>query len=162
MSEPVEHRFRAYGRRDVVAVEKLIEHLRPTLPPGAPLWLCGHSGGGCFAHLAAYHLATNRASLWPAGGVLSNAGYLWPWLREALDGKRPPRRYPVLLRGARNDPWVPARRWWGDALVYEGHRLTACCLPGAEHIWHARHDEAAIQWMDQAVRDAGQGASAVA
>lgn len=113
-----------------------------------PLWLAGHSGGACFAHVAAWYLALDT----PVEGVLSNAGWLWPWLAERQRHgqiSRLPRR--VAFRVGDKDRLFNASKRhsaFDGADVYEqlGCDVARWTVPG-RHEWLAQHDDDLAMWM---------------
>lgn len=120
-----------------------------------PLWFAGHSGGACFAHVAAWALAIETR----VEGVVSNAGWLWPWLAERHAAQVPARVFAGLGRtpkrvafrvGDKDRLFNASRRRtaFDGADVYEqlGCEVARWTVPG-RHEWLAQHDDDLAAWM---------------
>lgn len=133
---------------DMDAVVELVRSHLDVAWPAIPLWLAGHSGGACFAHVAAWTLAIETT----VEGVASNAGWLWPWLAERQRHgqiSRLPRR--VAFRVGDKDRLFNASRRrtaFDGAEVYEqlGCEVARWTVPG-RHEWLAQHDDDLAAWM---------------
>lgn len=98
-------------------------------PHGAQV-IVGYSQGACLASEYVYRRRRRVAALFAfTGGLIGPAGTQWEAEGTPFDGM------PVLLGGAREDPWVPAARMLETAAVYRqlGARVDAPIYPSASH-----------------------------
>lgn len=126
---------------DIDATQDLLARLGPS---DLPLWLAGHSGGACFAHLAGIELG-HRVS-----GIVSNAGWVWDWARRYV-GHHPhaPR---VCFRVGERDKLFncspPGTAFGGaDAYAARGCAVRPIVVPGGRHEWLSSDDPALIEWL---------------
>ena len=111
-----------------------------------PLWFAGHSGGACFAHVAAWALAIETT----VEGVVSNAGWAWPWCEKYIAQHSPTVR--VCLRVGAHDRLFnrsKRRTAFDGAAAYEaaGCEVRRVTVPDGRHEWLAADDAALIDWM---------------
>jgi predicted esterase len=113
-------------------VASLADDLRARGMPLEEQVIFGFSQGAC---LASEYVYRNRGSQRVAalcaftGGLIGPPGTAWEATEALFDGM------PVLLGGAREDPWVPAARMLDTAEVFRqlGARVDAPIYPSAAH-----------------------------
>ena len=92
--------------------------------------IAGFSQGGCLVSEYVYRRRQRVAALWAfTGGLIGPPGTAWDAAGAAFDGM------PVLLGGAKEDPWVPAARMLETAAVFQrlGARVDAPIYPSSAH-----------------------------
>ena len=115
-----------------------------------PLWFAGHSGGACFAHTWAVCMMRAEGGPLSSFGIVSNAGWVWPWCEKYIAQHSPTVR--VCFRvGERDRLFNRSKRRTAfdgaDAYASAGCEVRRVTVPDGRHEWLAADDAALIDWM---------------
>lgn len=115
-----------------------------------PFWFAGHSGGACFAHTFAVWAMRETGGSIGEFGIVSNAGWAWPWCEKYIAQHSPTVR--VCFRVGAHDRLFnrsKRRTAFDGAAAYEaaGCEVRRVTVPDGRHEWLAADDAALIDWM---------------